>query len=141
MDGKDFLNNIGMSTAAFALVNCTGCKQTDWASSSDTSSPARVNFTLDLSMVGNALLLNKGGSLVSNGIIVANTQVVAYIAVQRSCTHESYVVSYQSGSNRFSCLNHGETFSASGTITNVPASRAITVYNTQLMGTTIKVYS
>jgi cytochrome b6-f complex iron-sulfur subunit len=29
MERKDFLNSIGMSAAAFALINCTGCKKTD----------------------------------------------------------------------------------------------------------------
>jgi len=141
MDRKDFLNSIGMSAAAFALINCLGCKKTDGNSSSDTSGPTGVNFTLDLSQAANAVLLNNGGSLVSNGVIVAKTQAGAYIAVQRSCTHESYTLTYQAVNSRFYCPNHGATFSEGGTVTNGPASRVLTVYNTQLTGTSLKVYS
>ena len=121
MDRKDFLSNIGMSAAAFTPLNCMGCKKTDGSSS--------------------AALLSSGGSLVSNGIIVAKTKAGAYIAVQRSCTHESYTLTYQSANNRFYCPNHGATFAENGAVTNGPASRSLTVYNTQLTGTTLKVYS
>ncbi|WP_227256355.1 Rieske 2Fe-2S domain-containing protein [Pedobacter sp. MR2016-19] len=111
MDRKDFLNSIGMSAAAFALISCIGCKKTDGSSSTDTTSPTGVNFTLDLSLAANAALLSNGGSLVSNGVIVAKTKEGAYIAVQRSCTHESYPLTYQSVNSRFYCPNHSATFS------------------------------
>lgn len=141
MDRKDFLNSIGMSAAAFALINCIGCKKTEDSSSTDTTGPTGVNFTLDLSLAANAALLTNGGSLVSNGVIVARTNTGSYIAVQRSCTHESYTLTYQSANSRFYCPNHGATFSENGAVTNGPASRALTVYNTQLTGTSLKVYS
>ncbi|RLJ80268.1 QcrA and Rieske domain-containing protein [Pedobacter alluvionis] len=141
MDRKYFLNSIGMSAAAFALINCVGCKKTDGSSSTDTTGPTGVNFTLDLSRAANAALLSNGGSLVSNGVIVAKTMVGAYIAVQRSCTHESYTLIYQSANSRFYCSNHGATFSENGAVTNGPPSHSLTVYNTQLKGNTLKVYS
>ncbi|WP_231489811.1 ubiquinol-cytochrome c reductase iron-sulfur subunit [Pedobacter sp. Leaf170] len=141
MDRKDFLNSIGMSAAAFALINCVGCKKSDTSSSTGTTGPTGVNFSLDLSLAANAALLNNGGSLVSNGVIVAKTKMGSYIAVQQSCTHESYTLSYQSANSRFYCPNHGATFSENGAVTNGPATRALTVYNTQLIGTTLKIYS
>ncbi|MBB6238993.1 cytochrome b6-f complex iron-sulfur subunit [Pedobacter sp. AK013] len=141
MDRKDFLNSIGMSAAAFALINCIGCKKNDGSNSADTTGPTGINFSLDLSLAANAALLSNGGSLISNGVIVARTKTGAYIAVQRSCTHESYTLTYQSANSRFYCPNHGATFSESGAVTNGLVSRSLTVYNTQLTGTTLKVYS
>ena len=141
MDRKDFLNSIGMSAAAFALMGCAGCKKTDGSSTADTTGPTGINFTLDLSLAANAALLTNGGSIVSNGVIVAKTKAGAYIAVQRSCTHESYTLTYQSTDSRFYCPNHGATFSENGAVTNGPASRSLTAYNTQLTGTALKVYS
>lgn len=141
MDRKDFLNGIGMSAAAFALINCIGCKKTDGIISVDTAGPIGVDFTLDLSLAANIALLANGGSLVANGVIVARTKAGAYIAVQRSCTHESYTLTYQPSNSRFYCPNHGASFSENGSVTNGPASRSLTVYNTQLTGTTLKVYS
>ncbi|MFC3560604.1 QcrA and Rieske domain-containing protein [Pedobacter jamesrossensis] len=141
MDRKDFLNSMGMSAAAFALLNCMGCKKTDIGSSPDTIGPSGINFTIDLSLAANSALLGNGGSLISNGLIVARTKTGSYIAVQRSCTHESYTLTYQSPNSRFYCPNHGATFSEGGAVTNGPATRSLTVYNTTLTGTSLRVYS
>lgn len=140
MDRKDFLNSIGMSAAAFAVINCIGCKKSD-TGSADTTGATNVNFTLDLGLAANATLLNNGGSLVSNGVIVAKTNAGSYVAVQRSCTHESYTLTYQAGNSRFYCPNHGATFAENGRVTNGPASSSLTVYNTQLTGTSLRIYS
>lgn len=141
MDRKDFLNSIGITAATFALINCIGCKKNGGSSSSDTTGPTELNFSLDLSLTANAALLSNGGFLVSNGVVVARTNKGGYIAVQRSCTHESYTLTYQSTNSRFYCPNHGATFSENGAVTNGPASRSLSVYNTQLTGTTLKIYS
>lgn len=140
MDRKEFLNSMGMSAAAFALINCIGCKK-DNQVSADTTGPTGVDFMLDLTLASNAALLNNGGSLMANGVIVARTKTGNYIAVQRSCTHESYTLSYQSANSRFYCPNHGATFAESGAVTNGPATRSLSVYNTQLTGTSLRVYS
>ena len=54
MDRKDFLNSIGMSAAAFALINRIGCKKND-TGTGDTAGPANVDFTLELSSAANAV--------------------------------------------------------------------------------------
>jgi len=142
MDRKEFLASIGLGAASFAVLSCLGCsKSSDNSPSGTTAGPAGVNFTLDLSASANAALLTNGGYLVSNGVIVARATAGAYIAVQQSCTHQSYGLVYQGSNNRFYCNNHGATFSNSGTVTNGPASRALTVYNTTLTGTSLRVYS
>lgn len=141
MDRKDFLNSIGMSAAAFALINCIGCKKTDGSSSSGPSGPTGVDFTLDLSLTGNAALLNNGGSLVSNGLIVARTTSGNYIAVQRYCTHQTYPLTYEPSDHLFYCPSHGSTFSETGAVTNGPAARSLSVYHTQQTGSSLRVYS
>ena len=140
MDRKDFLNSLGMSAAAFAVINCIGCKKSG-GPSTGISGPTGINFTLDLSLTANSALLNNGGSLISNGVIVAKTTAGIYIAVQRSCTHENYNLTYQSVNKRFYCPNHGATFAETGSVTNGPASSSLTVYNTQLTGTSLRIYS
>ncbi|MBC7418533.1 MAG: Rieske 2Fe-2S domain-containing protein [Pedobacter sp.] len=141
MDRKDFLNSIGMSAAAFALINCIGCQKTTGLSAEGTTGPSGVDFTLDLNLAANAGLLNNGGSLVSNGVIVAKTTAGNYIAVQRSCTHQSYPLTYQASNSRFYCPNHGATFSESGSVTNGPASSSLVVYHTVQTGSSLRVYS
>ena len=140
MNRKDFLNSMGMSAAAYAIINCTGCKKST-NGSNDNKGPTNIDFNLDLNSAENAVLLNNGGSLLTNDVIVAKTTAGIYIAVQRSCTHERYNLNYQSNNNRFYCANHGATFSESGVVTNGPASKSLVVYRTQLTGTSLRIYS
>ena len=142
MDRKEFLASIGLSAASFAIINCLGCsKSSDSSSSGTVNGPTGIDFTLDLSSSANAALLTNGGYLVSNGVIVARTTAGAYIAVQHSCTHESYGLVYQGNNSQFYCANHGATFSNTGAVTNGPANRALTTYNTTLTGTSLRDYS
>ena len=140
MDRKDFLNSVGMSAAAFAVISCIGCKKSE-GKTTETIGPSGINFTLDLGLSANASLLKNGGSLISNGVIVAKTTLGSYIAVQRSCTHENYTLTYQAQNNRFYCPNHDATFTEGGKVTNGPASSSLVVYNTQLTGTSLRIYS
>lgn len=142
MDRKVFLSLIGAGTASFAVISCIGCSNSsDGASSGTVNGPTGIDFTLDLSAAANAALLTNGGYLVSNGVIVARTLSGAYISVQHSCTHQSYGLIYEGAGSRFYCANHGATFSNTGAVTNGPANRALTVYNTTLTGTSLRVYS
>lgn len=141
MDRKDFLATLGISAAGFALMNCAGCAKSSDGPSSGISGPIGVNFTIDLNASSSAALLNNGGFLISNNIIVVRKSLGNFIAVQRSCTHENYSLTYQPSGSRFYCSNHGATFSESGAVTNGPANRSLSVYKTELTGTTLRVYS
>lgn len=142
MDRKEFLASIGVSTLSLAVLACAGCsKSSDSSSSGSVNGPTGVDFTLDLNASANSTLLANGGYLVSNGVIVARTLAGAYIAVQHSCTHESYGLVYQGSNSRFYCANHGSTFTNAGVVTTGPATKSLTVYNTTLTGTSLRVYS
>ena len=142
MDRKDFLTAVGITTSSFILINCIGCsKGSSGSPASTVVAPTGVNFTLDLTSSANAVLLNNGGFLVTNGVIVAKTTAGAYIAVQQSCTHENYTLVYQGANQRFYCNNHGSTFTEKGVVTLGPASMSLTAYNTSLIGTSLRVYS
>lgn len=140
MERREFYSLVGI-TAAAAMLSCLGCsKSAGSSSSSSTTGPSSVDFNLDLNATANAALLTNGGYVVSNGLIVARTITGAYIAVQQSCTHESYPLIYQGSSQRFYCNNHGATFTEKGIVTGGPTNRSLTVYNTQVTGTTLRVY-
>ena len=143
MDRKEFLSVIGVSAAAFTVMNCMACSKSSDASSSgnSVSGPTGVDFTLDLTATANAALLSNGGYMATNGVIVAKTTAGAYIAVQQSCTHESYPLVYQASGQQFYCNNHGSAFTEAGVVKNSPASRNLTVYNTTLTNSSLRVYS
>jgi cytochrome b6-f complex iron-sulfur subunit len=135
MDRKEFLSQIGIGGAAVFMGACmAGC-------SKDGTAPTAVDFTLDLSAPANAALNAAGGYVYKNNIIVARTQQNTYIAVSQACTHEGTAVQFQGANNRFYCPNHGATFSVTGTVTGGPANKPLTQYNTQLTGTTLRVFS
>jgi cytochrome b6-f complex iron-sulfur subunit len=141
MDRKEFLSTIGLTAASFALINCVGCSKKSDNGTSGVNGPVSVDFKLDLTASANSALLTNGGYLASNGVIVAKTTAGNYIAVQQSCTHESYPLIYQGSSQQFYCNNHGSAFTETGVVKNSPANRNLTVYQTTLTGTSLRVFS
>ncbi len=138
MTRKDFLTLIGAGSGALFVGSClSGCKKT----SDSTTGPSSVDFTLDLTNTAYAVLLANGGYVVHSGVIVARTLAGAYIAASDSCTHEGASLAFQGSSSRFYCSRHGATFATDGSVTNGPATRSIATYNTQLTGTSLRVYS
>lgn len=135
MDRKEFLSLLGLSVGGAVVASCLG------GCTKDSVAPSNVDFTLDLSSPANAKLLNNGGYLVTNGVIVAKTINGDYVAVSASCTHEGTTVQYQSSNNRFHCPNHGANFDTNGSVINGPATRSLHEYNTSLSGNTLRVYS
>ncbi|MBB6108012.1 QcrA and Rieske domain-containing protein [Mucilaginibacter lappiensis] len=141
MDRKEFLSAIGLTAASFALINCAGCSKKSDNGTSGVNGPSDINFTLDLTISANAALLTNGGYLASNGVIVAKTTAGTYVAVQQSCTHQSYPLIYQGSNQQFYCNNHGSAFTEAGVVKNSPANRNLTVYQTTLTGSSLRVFS
>ena len=142
MDRKAFFTLIGGGSASLLVLSCIGCSKSGDPSSPNTvTGPTGVDFTLDLTASANAALLTGGGTLVSQGILVARTTAGAYLAVQQSCTHQNYPLVYQGSSKQFYCNNHGSAFTEKGVVLNSPANRNLTMYNTTLSGTSLRVYS
>jgi cytochrome b6-f complex iron-sulfur subunit len=143
MDRKEFLSLVGISASSALIMSCVGCSKSsdNQSNQSSVNGPTGVDFTLDLSASANAALLSNGGYLATQGVLVAKTNAGAFIAVQQSCTHENYPLIYEGASQRFFCNNHGSAFSEKGVVLNSPANRNLTVYNTSVTGTTLKVYS
>jgi cytochrome b6-f complex iron-sulfur subunit len=137
MDRKEFLSQLGLTSAVVFMGACmAGCSK-----DGSTPAPSNVDFTLNLSDTANAALGSAGGFVYKNNIIIARTQSNSYIAVSQACTHEGTSVQFQGANNRFFCPNHGATFNTSGAVTNGPATKALVSYNTQLTGTTLRIYS
>jgi cytochrome b6-f complex iron-sulfur subunit len=136
MDRKEFIYLLGAGVGASALSTCLySCTK------SNAGPPSNVDFTLDLALSENTPLTRNGGFVYSNGIIVARTLSGSFIAVSKSCTHESVSVTYDGNNNRFFCPNHGSTFSTNGDVINGPASRPLKEYRTSLSNTLLRVFS
>jgi cytochrome b6-f complex iron-sulfur subunit len=141
MNRKEFLSLVGNGTASLAIASCFASCAKNVGSGSGSAAPANVDFTLDLGAPANAALLNNGGYMYNNGLIVARTLTGKFIAVQQVCTHESISVTYQASNHRFFCDGHSATFSEAGAVTGGPAPRDLKSYNTSLTGNSLRVYS
>ncbi len=138
MDRKDFLSQVGVGAAALLAPICLGGIAGCGKSDSTPSAPTNVDFTLDIS---SGALATNGGYLVSQGILVARTSTGSFLAVSAACTHEGTSVTYSATNNNFVCPNHGAKFSANGAVTQGPATRSLTTYQTSLSGNTLRIYS
>ena len=124
------------SKSTNALASATGPGGTTAGTTSGTT-----DFSLDLTTPSYSVLNSNGGSVYKNGIIIARTVSGEYVALSATCTHAGSTIGYDSSANRFHCPNHGSNFSLSGSVLNGPATSALKKYNTQLSGTTLRVYA
>ncbi len=135
MTRKEFLAQVGSGAALLLVPACIigleSCKK-------NTTKTVTVDFTLDVS---SGALATNGGYLVSNSVIVARTNSGTFIAVDAACTHEGTNIKYTAPSNSFICPNHGAKFDANGNVTQGPASKSLTSYQTSLSGTSLHVFS
>jgi cytochrome b6-f complex iron-sulfur subunit len=134
MDRKEFFSQLAIGAVVLVpavLGGLSSCSKSDLA-------PTNVDFTVDTS---SGPLATNGGSLVKNGVIVARTSSGTFLAVSAACTHQGTTVNFNSGATNFVCPNHGAKFNSSGAVTQGPASRSLTKYNTTLTGTILRVYA
>ncbi len=136
MDRKDFLSKIGIG-AAFALTaSCLGsCKK----EATTPSGPA--DFTINLNDAANAALSTTGGYVISNAVVIAKT-ATGYAAATVICSHEGQQqITYRGANNQWYCTAHGAIFDIAGKGLNANGSKGLTIYNTSLTGSTLRIYS
>ena len=146
MKRYEFLSALGVSagTVIFApfLTSCSKSSMT--ATNNPPGGGGAVDFTVDLTLPANSALMTKGGSLVHSNIIVAFTSAGAYVAVSNACTHQGYALGFSSD-DKFHCQNpaagHGSVFNSNGAVSNGPAVSPLTVYQTTLTGTSLRVFA
>ncbi|MGZ3750176.1 MAG: QcrA and Rieske domain-containing protein [Mucilaginibacter sp.] len=144
MDRKEFLSLIGVGAASAIVISCVGCSKSsdnNPGQQGNVIGPTGVDFTIDLTASAYAALNTNGGYMAVNNILIAKTTAGNYLAVQQSCTHQNYPLVYVASNNVFYCNNHGSAFSDKGVVQNSPARSNLTVYNTTLTGTSLRIYS
>ena len=148
MDRKDFIEQVGLSSASILIFGCMqSCSKSDTASSNNNSNNngtnKQVDFTINISASPYTSLNTAGGYFVDsvNSIIIARTLTNEFIAVSSLCTHQGVNVEFQANANRFFCSAHGSAFDAKGLVTIGPATAALKQYKTTLTGSNLRVYA
>lgn len=131
----EFIKEMGI--AGLSLPLCLGMLS-GCGNKQAPAAPTNVDFTIDIST---GALSQNGTYTIKNGVLVARTSTGSFLAVQATCTHEGTSLQFVSAQNDFYCPNHGAMFSTSGAVTRGPANKALATYQTQLTGSSLRVFS
>lgn len=135
MNRKEFLEKLGLG-AAFALTATCG----GGCSSDNAGEDADVDFTLDLDDAANADLLQDGGYIFNGNVVIARNNDGAYVAATKVCSHEQLTqVIFQN--NIWYCTAHAAEFDQTGEGLNANGSDGLTIYNTELSGNMLRIFS
>ncbi len=136
MERKEFLAQLGLGAIFVLTSTCLNACSKD-----ATTTPTAVDFTIDLNSSAYSALATNGGYVVTNGVVVARSLTGTYIAATVTCSHEGRTQITYNNSGKWYCTAHGALFSETGAGLNANGSNDLTVYKTQLSGTTLRIYS
>lgn len=153
MERKEFIEQVGLSSAAILIFGCMqSCSKTSDMTSGNTNTGnnggsagtnTQVDFTINIAIAPYTSLNTPGGFYVdtTTRIIIARTLNSDFLAVSASCTHQGSTIEFQANANRFYCAAHGSAFDTTGAATIGPAKTALKQYKTTLTGTNLRVYA
>ncbi|RPE08402.1 Rieske (2Fe-2S) protein [Chitinophaga lutea] len=145
MERRNFLSSMGITIA----IACTGGLAACGGKGDDPAPNPNPNpnpgggarLTANLS----TQIPNVGDSIISGGVVlirIATGNVPAsFSAVTSTCTHQGCTLSGVSG-GKIECASacgHGSKFNFDGTVSNGPATSALTKYTVEISGTTLTV--
>lgn len=133
MTRKEFLNQVGVGAA---LVMTGMCFQ---QCSKDNLGP--VDLSIDLNDSANANLLQDGGYIIVEEVVVARTSSGDYVAATQMCSHEGFKQVYFNNDDEFQCSRHGARYDLEGEGLNANGAGGLTIYQTELNGDILRVFS
>ncbi|QEH42626.1 ubiquinol-cytochrome c reductase iron-sulfur subunit [Chitinophaga sp. XS-30] len=150
MERRDFLSNMGITLVIACAGGIAACSK-----GGDTPEPAPnpnpnpnpnpggARLTVNL----NSQIPNIGDYIISSGVVLirlaAGNVPASFSALTSTCTHEGCTLSnYASATQKIECgssCGHGSRFNTDGTVSNGPATGALTKYTVEISGTTLTV--
>jgi cytochrome b6-f complex iron-sulfur subunit len=135
MNRRDLIQRVVFGGAVLVLApsvlsSCT--KDSSTGPGGGDPKPSQID--LDLKKPANSALLNDGGSLIVEDIIVINTGNSNYSALSKLCTHQGCTVTYNAVADQVQCPCHGSVYTTSGSVVNGPAPIALKSYPAVLNG-------
>jgi nitrite reductase/ring-hydroxylating ferredoxin subunit len=134
MERREFLEKLSIGAAFVLTASCLqSCKK---------DNTATVDFTLNIDAPENAALKVNGGFVIVNGVVIAKDNTGNFLAATQTCSHEGNKgISYNKTSNEFVCSVHGARFDTKGKGLNENGNKGLTIYQTTLSGSTLRVFS
>ncbi|WP_396638518.1 ubiquinol-cytochrome c reductase iron-sulfur subunit [Maribacter sp. R77961] len=146
MERKQFLKSLGAGAAFAITFPCLGgCGKDDAIDGNLVEPPTGIDFTVDLNSDEAANLVNNGGFILKNLVVVVKNLEGEFVAATQVCSHQNYdqVRFVNQNGGIFFCDVHGSRFDQTGTPLNtIPNSVAkpLKIYNTELNGSILRVF-
>lgn len=131
MDRHEFFRLIGASVGALLLMPWSaGCAKAD--DENPTTDPDQsLDFVINLAEKGNESLKEKGGYVIVNNVIVAQTKAGDFVAASSRCTCVSpsgTLLVYKPAENQYYCPLHLSRYDTTGKVVVGPAKQALKQY-------------
>ncbi|WP_026308562.1 ubiquinol-cytochrome c reductase iron-sulfur subunit [Spirosoma spitsbergense] len=123
-----FFRSTGIGLVTLLLMHLAfGCSG---QSGSDTTLvPVQgINFTLNLTDKANENLTVKGGYVITNNVIIAQTKSGNFVAVSVNCTYDKTRLVFKATENQFYCPADLSRFDTTGKVISGPATLPLTAY-------------
>ena len=123
-----FLRSVGIGLTTLLFMHLAfGCSGQSGADT--TLVPVRgINLTLNLADKANENLAVKGGYVVTNDIIIAQTKNGNFVAVSVNCTFDKTKLVFRAADNQFYCPLDLSRFDTTGKVVSGPATLPLTTY-------------
>ena len=127
----DFFRLVGTSLGVILLTQSANACNNHDGDPTPVNEQA-VDFTLQFTDKANENLLIKGGYVVANNIIVAQTKTGDFVAVSANCTCATpgTLLTYKSADNQLYCPQHLSRYDSTGKVIVGPATKPLVQYTT-----------
>jgi len=137
MERKEFLEKLGIGAAFVLTSTCLGgCTR-------DSADPIKdLDFVIDLTQ-DEFLELNTFGSyIVQDQVVIARSNTGEYLAATLTCSHDRLdQITYSDSNGAWFCTAHGALFSEEGEGLNANGSKGLQIFNTELTGDLLRIFS
>jgi len=143
MKRKKFLKTLGASAAFAVTFPCLhGCSSDQEEDLEQFPIPDGVDFTIDLDDSESVPLMQNGGFIRKNFVVIARNLEGELVAASQICSHqqteEVRFITEDGGIYR--CSTHGSRFAQDGTPLNTITNNPLKIFNTQLNGTVLRIF-
>ncbi len=143
MERRDFLSGLSATICIACAAGLAACSKGDSGYSGGGGGGGNTRLTVDLS----SQLPNVGSFIISGGVIIirlAATNVPAsFSALSSTCTHQGCTVAtFNTSTQKIECnapCGHGSRYNTDGSVSNGPATGALTKYTIAINGSTLTV--
>lgn len=138
---NEFLKTLGFKGASLLAIYCGASTLTSCINEAgDPSGNVGLDFTLGLTDPANSKLNSVGNYLIVNKVVIARVSADQFAAVTQICSHENKSKVIYQGTG-FYCTEHGAKYTIEGVGLNSEGKKGIKAYNTQLTGTTLRIFA